>query len=664
MTAPAAAPALQRVAGLLHTRTDAGGVIREFSGAQRAWLGQLPGPAQPGDYLTALGQPAREHTFVVQQVQVLARASELTEAYLTAFVKGVGPAIARRVAARLGSGALDLLAAGQFPDDLPARLHAAVQEACRSRTREQVGALFLLGVHPQHCITIANAWGDTAAARFVQSPFDAMGLGIPFRVLDHAHTQLGRTPDDPARHRALVTDHLRGLAVTYGHVCQTVPAVTAYLTDHHALTDAEAAAAVTDNPQVKRYGPYVYLPHLHDTEVALAQRLVTLLRAPPAGTVHAHHPPHLSREQRRAVDLATRCGVVVLTGGPGTGKSTTVKAVADSFAQSGLPFLLAAPTGKAAARLADATGRDAHTLHRVLGAGRTGFAHGKNNPLPVQAVIVDECSMIAQDLLLALTDALSSGTRLVLVGDVRQLPPIDPGMPLGALMDTLPVAHLSTVFRQAAGSPVVQLAYDILDQAPLDFAHLPGLPFTVTDDARTAAKIALDAGAQLLTPMRKGPLGTEALNAAARTLLGKRGGLSITGGEVSAGDPVVCTKNLYDLGVLNGMTGKVLDVTEEGGGTVVAAFDHGPVTFRGAARHHLMPAYAMTVHRSQGSEWESVAVALHDSHAGMLMRTLAYTAVTRAKKHLHLLGSVTAWEAAVARQAPDRVSGLTARLND
>lgn len=654
----------QPISGVLHTRTAQAAVIRDIHGVSRAWHGRIPEDARPGDYLTAQGVPTLPNTFTVHGVSILARNADLTVAFLSHFVKGVGPATAAKLAASGGPGLLDALAREEFPPGTPAKLERALRDACRKPEREQVSALFLLGLHPTHCLSVVNAWGESAVARFAADPFDALTLGVPFSVLDRAHGHLGGTPDAPGRHRALAVEFLRSQAAQEGHVCLHEATVHAQLMDTHALTFPEAQAATRENPQVTAYGPLLYLPHLHDTEEQLA-RHVTRLLAQRVTALPAVTPDgvNLSREQRQAVTLALQHPLTILTGGPGTGKSTTVRAVAHSFLSAGLKLMLAAPTGKAASRLADATGLQAQTLHRLLGANRQGWTYHTGHQLPAQVVIVDECSMIAQDLLLSLLSAVPTGTRVVLVGDVEQLPPIDAGMPLAALMENVPVAHLTTVYRQAAGSPIVQLAYAMLEGEDIDFTALDGLPFIQTSDAARVAAIAAEHDAQILTPMRKGPLGTEALNAACRTRLRRAGGLNVTGGTVSEGDPVVCTRNLYDIGVMNGMTGTVTAVTGEDDGTVEVTFDHGVVAFSGSRRAYLMPAFAMTIHRSQGSEWGAVAVALHDSHAGMLVRTLAYTAVTRAKGGLVLLGSPAAWARAVKTQAPGRLSGLTTRLN-
>lgn len=652
------------ISGLLQERTPLGGLVRDFQGRTLAWIGHLPDAATPGDYLRGRGELTREHTLAVQGVQLLARGADLTAAFLTHFVKGVGPVTAGRLAGTLGPDALTRLANGQIPDEVPERLHLPLRDACRSDAREQVAALYLLGLHPTHCLTLVKAWGTAAAARFADAPFEATTLGIPFATLDAAHTLLGGTLDDPRRQAALAFEIVRSGSVQQGHIRLPAAQVRFMLRDLHALSVEEAQQATQNNPHLQAYSGHLYLPHLHEQEQALARRLITLLQARATrAVVPLIQREALSREQFGAVSLAAATPLMVLTGGPGTGKSTTVRTIADRFALSGLRFALAAPTGKASSRLSDATGREALTLHRLLGAGRKGFTHHERNPLMLDALIVDECSMIDEELMLALLQAVHPGTRLVLVGDPNQLPPIGPGMPLVALIDTLPVAHLTTVYRQAAGSPVVQLAYSILDNEPIDWEGV-GLPFSQTPDARTAVRLAMEQDAQLLAPTRKGPLGVQALNAAARELRGKRDGLPVTDGVVSEGDPVVCTRNLYDLGVMNGMTGVVREVHAQEGGIVRAEFEGELVTFRGTGRAALMPAYAMTVHRSQGSEWENVAVVLHGSHGVMLTRTLAYTGVTRAKKGLHLLGEQDAWQQAILHQAPDRHCGLEARLHE
>ncbi|MBZ9714502.1 AAA family ATPase [Deinococcus multiflagellatus] len=646
------------VTGLLVAHAADGVLVRDAQGVTAAWIGTIP-DAQPGDYLTATGAVLRDRTLAVQGARVLARADDLARAFLQHAVRGVGPRLAHLLVSQGGPGLLDRLADGEMPPDLPDRLRRPVQDACRSPTREAFATLHLLGLTAPQVLTVIRAWGTGAAARLASTPFDALALGLSFPVLDRVHGTLGGTPDDPARHAALAYHAVQRASLEHGHMRLPTPQVLFALQDTSALSAAEAQRAIT-TPLLTQHAGHLYLPARCREEQDLAGALRRLLRAAPRGTLPLPPRGPLSTEQYGALGLAERHPVTVLTGGPGTGKSTTLRALAEMLGRGRLA--LAAPTGKAAARLSDTTGREAQTLHRLLGAGARGFTfHGKN-PLPLDALVIDEASMIDTALLLAVLDAVTAGTRVILVGDVHQLPPIAPGLPLQALLGTVPTTHLTRIYRQAQDSPIVALAYDIGDGERLRPETLP-LPFTELQDAQTAARLALDAGAQLLAPTRKGPLGTQALNAAARRLSGRSGGLPVTDGQAGVGDPVVCTRNLHGAGVMNGMMGVVTGESEQDGGTLTVQFDDTELAFQGTARAALMPAYALTVHRAQGSEWPAVAVVLHGSHSVMLSRTLAYTAVTRAKETLLLMGELEAWNQAITHPTPPRHCGLEERLH-
>jgi exodeoxyribonuclease V alpha subunit len=249
---------------------------------------------------------------------------------------------------------------------------------------------------------------------------------------------------------------------------------------------------------------------------------------------------------------------------------------------------------------------------------------------------------------------LKSSARLVLVGDPNQLPPIEPGCPLQALLGRVPTTRLTRVYRQQQDSRVLELANAILQGDALTWEE-------ELEDSQDAAAIASRAdGMQLLTPTRAGPFGAATLNEAVQTRKGLKGGIDIRDGVAHVGDPVLQTTNDYTREVFNGHIGKVLDISRA---QTVVSFDGREVTYSGLERLSLQPAYAITIHRAQGSEWEHVGVVLHDSQLSMLNRTLAYTAITRAKKEVSLFGSPFAWEVAAFRRSPVRHSHLIDRLN-
>jgi exodeoxyribonuclease V alpha subunit len=270
-----------------------------------------------------------------------------------------------------------------------------------------------------------------------------------------------------------------------------------------------------------------------------------------------------------------------------------------------------------------------------------------------QLVILDEASMVGDELLLNLMRMLKNATRLVLVGDPNQLPPIEIGSPLRSLLGRVPTTRLSRVYRHAKDSRVLELANLFLEGDDLTWEE----EVESTPDARSTAEQA--EGMQLLTPTRAGPFGAATLNEAVQTRKGLKGGTEIKDGVAHVGDPVLQTTNDYTREVFNGHIGQVLEISRA---KTVVSFDGREVTYSGLERLSLQPAYAITIHRAQGSEWDDVGVVLHESQANMLNRTLAYTAITRAKKTVTLFGSPLAWEVAATRRLPTRMTSLLDRL--
>jgi exodeoxyribonuclease V alpha subunit len=369
----------------------------------------------------------------------------------------------------------------------------------------------------------------------------------------------------------------------------------------------------------------------------------------------------LDEAQRAAVEAALRSGVSVLTGGPGTGKSRTVATLVRLAEAGGREVALAAPTGRAAKRLEELCGTPATTLHRLLGAqprqsqeGVTfdaGFVHGEDNPLEHDVVVVDEASMLDVELADALLSACDDGTHVLFVGDAAQLPSIGPGRVLGDLIDsgTVPVTELRTLYRQAEGGAIARLATAVRggDLVPVDdptrevvvvaargsaeAAHR--VVQLVTDSIPRALGIAPDQ-TQVVTPVHRGPAGTQALNAALKAKLNPGSGR----GRFDAGDRVVATANHLEAepaGYANGEVGVVEDV--EADGSVTVAFASGPAQVKGKALGDLLHGWAITVHRAQGSEFPAVVVVLPPEAGRMMSRPLVYTALTRAQRHLSVV---------------------------
>ena len=372
-----------------------------------------------------------------------------------------------------------------------------------------------------------------------------------------------------------------------------------------------------------------------------------------------------------------------MTGGPGTGKTTTIQAVLNVLSMQGCKIALAAPTGRAAKRLSEATGREALTVHRLLeatgsqGGGRAMFGRSEEYPIDADVIIVDEVSMMDILLMYYLLRATPDGCRVVLVGDVDQLPAVGPGSVLKDIIrsETTPVVRLTEIFRQAGQSPIVLNAHRI------NRGRFPDVRSTrefqlreVADDEAAAALVVklcrdelpgegvnVGRDVQVLSPMHRLACGVENLNKLLQEALnpparGKRE-LAVSGKIFRVGDKVMQTRNDYDKGVFNGDIGRIADMDDE---MVLVRYPEGDVPYDRTELDALAPAFAMSVHKSQGSEYPVVILALVNSHYIMLQRNLLYTAITRAKQRVILVGSSEALGTAVSNDRTRRRHSLLA----
>ena len=388
----------------------------------------------------------------------------------------------------------------------------------------------------------------------------------------------------------------------------------------------------------------------------------------------------LDPSQSRAVDLVCSAPFAILTGGPGTGKSTCLRVALDRMDRARETYALASPTGKAAKRMTEATGREASTIHRLL-EWRGRWTYRAGNPLPYDAVIIDESSMLDCELAEALVDALDERTRLILVGDANQLPSVGPGRILADLVDAelVPVARLTHVHRAAAESWICRNAPRVLTGDALELASTGDFRFFEVEDAAEAARMVGEIvmmpeyrGAQVLGPQRTTACGIEALNTALQASLNPPVDPSLQWklGErvLRQGDRVIQTVNNYKIlsstgiaGVFNGEVGEVAYVGEN----LVVDFGDRRVPYTKGEALDLELAYALTVHKSQGSEFPWVVCVVHSAHTFMLTRQLFYTAITRAKKGVVLVGNRKGLAAATsARTPPKRNTTLVERMRE
>ena len=628
------------------------------------------------------------------------------ERYLgSGLIPGIGPAFAKRIVSAFGMDSLTML--DHEPDRLkliPGIGERRIEEVKKAWASQRAisNVMMLLQTHgasPALAARIYKHYGDGAARVVQTAPYRlAMEVrGIGFKTADRIAKSLGIAGDHPERVQAGVLHELSGLA-DQGHV----------LFDREALSDRAAAMLEID---VGHVGPAidklwasghvvveekaVYLTRLHRAEIALAAGFYRLLSRP--GRVLAGIESTIERfeqqaqvtlapAQRAAVKGAAEHKVIVVTGGPGVGKTTIVRAILDVMKRAHLDVRLAAPTGRAAKRLFEATGHEATTLHRLLEfdprAG--GFQVGEQKPLEADVVIVDEASMIDVPLGAALLGALPDAARLVIVGDADQLPSVGPGALLRDIIDSgvVVTVRLNEIFRQAGESRIVQNAHRILVGEMPESAD-PDSPrpdfFVVSrreaEDAaetirelvtvRIPKRFGLDPrrDVQVLTPMHRGPAGTTALNQLLQSALNPHGpSLEHHGQTFRVGDKVLQLKNDYEREVYNGDLG-VIERANVEDRRLSVRFDGRDVDYQDADLDMLTLAYATSIHKSQGSEYPAVVIPLLTSHFVMLSRNLVYTAVTRGKKLCVLVADPRALKLALGEvRREERQTRLAERL--
>lgn len=628
-------------------------------------------------------------------------------------VKGVGPVTAARIVEAFGTDTLEVL--GTYPERLAqvkgisAKKAAAIAESYRelSGLRELMVFLEAHGVSSGYAAKLQATYGNTAMTRLKENPYSLANdiAGIGFKTADRIAMAMGMERNCTERLAAGLGYALMQAAAV-GHTC--VPeallvreAARALMVDSMALQEVFNNLLEHDRLRTEEVGGvrFVYPEYLYTAEVQTARRLLALRdQAKPVTRVNADEVIAdweteagitLAKEQRDAIYASLEHGVFVLTGGPGTGKTTVVKGILNVLEKAGCRILLAAPTGRAARRLAESAGHPAVTVHRLLEYQPTGdslcFGKDESDPLDAEAIIIDEASMLDIRLTYHLLKAVPGGCRLIFVGDVDQLPSVGAGSVLKDMIRSqkMPVVRLENVFRQAEISPIVRNAHKINRGQMPEF--IPGVSseFSLTEFtseqeaaafvARTYAQLTADGDwrkVQVLSPMHKNPCGVQNLNKLLQQYINppasNKQEVSIPGNVLRLGDKVMQIRNNYEKDVFNGDIGRIIKIE---GKNVTVAFPERPegdyVTYAQGEVEDLQLAYAMSVHKSQGSEYPCVLLVMVQSHYIMLQRNLLYTAVTRAKRKVMIVGSRNAVRTAVENdKTKKRYSLLAERLQE
>ncbi len=680
-------------------------------------VGSLPA-VNAGEWLDASGRWVHDRDFGLQLKADTLRTSppdspDGIERYLASgLVRGIGPSYARKLVAAFGTAIFDVIETAsarleQVPGIGPKR-RLRIKQAWNEQKAVRRIMVFLHGhgVSTARAVRIHKTYGDDAIDVVRNDPYrlarDIPGIG--FKTADQIALHAGLPPDSPKRidaglrhvllqatesgHCALPLDDLRSTACEC--LAADSPLVLAGI--ERSLQQGDLVREHIDGADL------LFLPHLREAEQGIARGLLSRVACPApfahidaAGllpTIEAETGRPLAPSQRQALMQTLRHAVMVITGGPGVGKTTLLQTLLQLLARHQVRMLLAAPTGRAARRLSDATGMPASTLHRLMEfqPGGAGFARNPSNPLATDLLVIDECSMVDVLLMHAVLRALPRTAALWLVGDADQLPSVGPGNVLRNLVDSggLPVARLVEVFRQDSGSRIVTNAHRINsgslpDTTPssclTDFYWieredpqriLATLVEVVRD--RIPSRFNLDPirDVQVLSPQNRGSLGVRELNRVLQSSLNPPrepdDAVQRFGTDFRPGDKVLQTRNNYDKDVFNGDIGRVtaVDPLEQ---EIEVAFDNRSVRYEFGELDELALAYATTVHKSQGSEFPAVVLPMASQHHLLLQRNLLYTAVTRARKLVVLVGQPRALQRAVQNAHVERRwGGLLARL--
>lgn len=692
--------------------------VEDSNGGLATVRGRLPA-AVAGERVRARGQWRRDRRygrqFEADRIEALPPDSPegVCRFLASGLIDGIGPKYAKRIVEAFGTDTFSVI------EEESQRLEevAGIGRARRLRIKESwkrqksVRDLMIFlhahGISTARALRLYKIYGEEAANILRADPYrlarDIPGVG--FRTADEIARQMGQPADAPRRLAAGVM-HALEEAERQGHCALPRTSLLAEAASLLGAEEAEVASAleglVLDGRVVvedEGGGALVFPADLHAAERSVACALAELLRRPATlsgldgeaavSWFERRHSLKLSPEQASAVAGAARNRAFVITGGPGTGKTTILRALVEILVAKKVQPVLCAPTGRAAKRLSESTGREAFTLHRALEYQPVaGFARNRHRPLAGDLFVVDEASMVDLRLIASFLEAVPAQAGVLFVGDADQLPSVGAGRVLADLIESgaVPTARLSRIYRQGEASRIVEAAHEVnegrlpsLDNPPeSDFFFLPREgPEAVAETLLQLVAERIPAGfglhprdgVQVLTPMNRQSLGTRELNVRLQARLNPPGELKAEverfGTLFRAGDKVIQVRNNYEKEVFNGDIGHIAEITDEPVSVEVVFDGETRVRYESGELDELQLAYATTIHKAQGSEFPAVVVPLASQHFPLLQRNLLYTAITRGKRLVVIVGERRALETAVRRrEGARRHSALARRLRE
>lgn len=684
-------------------------------------VGCLPG-VTPGEKVHATGRWTDDRQYGKQfradtvQAETPQSRKGIERFLGSGLIDGIGKEYASRIVKKFGENVFDIIDhTSQRLEEIqgigPKRRRQIKKSWQQQRAvREIMVFLHGNGISTARALRIFRTYGDESVDILRANPYRLASdiAGVGFKTADGIARKMGISADSPRRLAAGI-EFVLGEASGRGHCALPRESLLEEAGEtlgisEPAILDGVLSRLQKEEKVVEEQGlggqRLIYLPDLFHAEAAVAGR-IRRLASQPAG-----HPPidperalewfekksgfEFGEEQRGAVTEALRNRFLIITGGPGVGKTTILNAVLEILAAKKVTPVLCAPTGRAAKRLSESTGRDAGTIHRLLETRPDGgFVHNRAKPLEGDLFVADEASMIDIRLMHSLLDAIPDDGHVLLVGDVDQLPPVGPGTVLRDLIDSgaVPVSRLTRIFRQAEASRIITTAHAInagrmpdLETASgsdSDFFFIErGDPQSILDTLvevvgnRLPARYGYDPlrDIQVLTPMNRDSLGTVNLNKLLQQALNPPAELKFEierfGVTFRTGDKVIQTRNNYDHEVFNGDIGVIAEITTEPVKIRVVFDKLRQVEYEPGELDELQPAYAITIHKSQGSEFPAIVIPVSTRHYIMLQRNLIYTGITRGKRLVVLIGEPRALAMAVKNQeSRRRFAGLRARLD-